>query len=338
MKVLQNRILAAFKTWNERKKELEPILQSGTADDLIMNRLQLNHFRKAAHRLGKSARLDEQPFKVLLDHHIAKLEKHIYPNTMIRFLSYLKNRFIDGPAYLKRAQRQRLANMEALKMQLKDHGLGSVSGRLENHLEPELKNISLSLNSQLGPDKRLNLDMHFEKDQYGDFQLNRLDGALVQNNIVVRSHQFRLTDWPNLKADQVRSLLEGRALKQAYIDAWGHANHRWVELGPNGIQHYDPQHQFNIKAALAALPVTTRNKEEMIRYLENGQQVATQWKQNGQCQNIFIQADPAHSVVRLFDARQKPVTAEQLVQKMTVKKQEIPVRETGKSAGKRQHI
>jgi hypothetical protein len=49
--------------------------------------------------------------------------------------------------------------------------------------------------------------------------------------------------------------------------------------------------------------------------LENGQQVSTHWKQNGQFQNIYVQADPANRTLKLFDTRMKPVTAEQLNQR-----------------------
>ena len=137
----------------------------------------------------------------------------------------------------------------------------------------------------------------------------------MENNQVARYHSFEMADWPGLKANQVLSLLEGRALKQHYTDATGHENSRWVELGAQGVQHYSPDHGFDIATTLAALPNITRNQEELIRYLENGQCVPTHWQQNGQFQNIYVQADPANGSLKIFDAKMKPVTAEQLSQK-----------------------
>jgi hypothetical protein len=328
MKVMANRVLLTFKAWEDRKKEMEPLLKAGSADERILARLQLDHLRKANHRLNANTQPDEKPFMTLLNSHMIRLEKQLYPNLLRRLFSRLNDRFLDGPAYLKQQAQQRTDNIESLKAQLKASGLSSVAGRLENHLNLDHKKISLPLDCRRSPDERLNFDLHFEQDPYGNFQLNRLHGSLLHHKKMVRSHQFELNDWPNLKSNQALSLLEGRAMKQQYIDASGHQNHRWVELGPKGVQHYHPEHPFDVKTALTAMPSITGNKEELIRYMENGQQIPTHCKQGGQFQSIFIQADPANQTLKLFDAKQKAITTEQLVQKAQqpspVKKLEVP--------------
>lgn len=310
-----NRVLLAFKGWEDKKNELQPLLKSGTTDERAMLALQLEHLRQAGHRLRHAARPDEKPFLTLLENQLNKLEKQLYPNFLQRILLRLKDRIFDGPAYLEQQGRQRAANMETLKQQLRERGLSSVAGKLEQHLDQDHRQVCLPLDCQLTADKRLNLDLHFDKDVYGDFQLGKLEGTLVENGEAERYHSFELPDWPGLKADQVLSLLEGRALKQHYTDATGHENTRWVELGNQGVQHYSPEHGFDIATTLAALPNITRNKEELTQYLENGQCVPTHWKQNGQFQNIFVQADPANGSLKIFDAKMKPVSAEQLSQK-----------------------
>jgi hypothetical protein len=311
-----NRVLLAFRTWEDRKKEIDPLLKAGAADVLVLSRLQLDHLRQVRHRLRQTVRPDESPFLILLNNQIAKLEKQLHPNLLRRIFSQLQNRLFEGPAYLKQQQRIRDHNMESLKIQLKDAGLGSFAGRLEHHLDPELKNVRLPLDCQLGSEKRLNLNLHFEKDPYSNFQLNRIGGNLLLNNKVAKSQEFELDDCPNLKTNQIWSLLEGRAMKQQYTDASGHENHRWVELGSNGIQRYDPTYAFDIKMALATMPAITGNKEELIRYLENGQQLSTYWKQGQQYQSINIRADPANKRIRLLDDKLRPVTAEKLNQNL----------------------
>lgn len=310
-----NRVLLAFKGWEDKKNELQPLLKAGTADERAILSLQVEHLRQAGHRLRETVRPDEKPFMALLNNHISRLEKQLYPNLLQRVFMRIKDRLIDGPAYLEQQTRQRAANMELLKQQLRERGLTSVAGRLEQHLDPNHRQVCLPLDCQLNAEKRLNLDLHFEKDVYGDFQLKSLDATLLEKGQADRFQQFELNAWPGLKANHALSLLEGRALKQHYTDALGHDNTRWVELGKNGVQHYATDHAFEIDTLLTAMPNITRNKEELIRYLENGQQVSTHWKQNGQFQNIFIQADPANQALKLFDAKMKPVTAEQLTQR-----------------------
>ncbi|MET3501332.1 hypothetical protein ABIC45_002944 [Mucilaginibacter rubeus] len=316
MTVAVNRVLLAFRNWDERKKELDPLLKTGAADASTINRLQLDHLRQAAHRLRRSVRPDEKPFMLLLNNQVAKLEKQLFPNLLRRIFSQLKDILFDGPAYLKQQQQQREQNLEMLKIQLKDAGLGSISGRLEQHLDQDQKQVRLPMDCQLGPEKRLTLYMNFHKDPYGNFQLEQISGALHENGKIVKAQEFKLSEWPNLKTNQIWSLLEGRALRQHYTDATGHENNRWVELGPNTVQHYDPDYGFDIRTALDALPAITRNKDELVRYLENGQQVPTYWKQGRAYLGIQVQADPANRTIKLLDDKLQPITAEKLNQKI----------------------
>jgi hypothetical protein len=316
MTVAVNRVLLAFKTWEERKKEIEPLFKAGAADVGSLARLQLDHLRQAAHRLRQTARPDEKQFMLLLNNQVAKLEKQLFPNMLARLFFQLKDRLIDGPIYLRQREHQRTQNIEMLKIQLKDAGLGSLNGRLEKHLDPDQKQVNLPLDCQLGPEKRLTLDLHFEMDAHGDFQLNQIGGKLMEDGKVAKSQEFELNEWPNLKTNQIWSLLEGRAMKQQYTDATGHENNRWVELGPNAVQHYDPAYGFDIRTALDALPAITRNKDEVVRYLENGQQVPTYWKQGRSYVSISVQADPANGTISLFDDKLNPTTAEKLNQQI----------------------
>ena len=316
MTVAVNRVLLAFKTWEERKKEVEPLFKAGATDTGTLARLQLDHLRQAAHRLRQSVRPDEKPFMLLLNNQVAKLEKQLFPNLMFRIFSQLKDILFDGPAYLKQQQQQREQNLEMLKIQLKNAGLSSLAGRLEQHLDQDQKQVRLPMDCQLGPEKRLTLYMNFHKDSYGNFQLNQISGALHENGKIAKAQEFELSEWPNLKTNQIWSLLEGRALKQRYTDATGQENHRWVELGSNTVQHYDPDYGFDIKTALDALPAITRNKDELVKYLENGQQVPTYWKQGRSYISIHVQADPANRTIKLLDDKQQPITAEKLNQKI----------------------
>jgi hypothetical protein len=305
-----NRVLLAFQTWDEKKNELQPLLKN--SDERILELLKLQHLRNATHRLRQIVRPDEQPFMALLHNHVARLEKKLYPNLLQRVWLRLKDRFIDDPAYLQREMQQRAANMEYLKAQLKDKGLGSIAGELEKHLNPDHKQVCLPLDCQLGPDKRLNFDAHFEKDVYGYFQLTRLYGCLLEKGNFTSEFEFELKVWPGLKANQAWSLLEGRALKQTYTDATGHENQRWVQLGPDGAQHFAPELAFDVEKLIAGIPSLGGSKPEMIRYLENGQRAPALWKVDRKYQSISVQADPANGNLKFFDEKQRPVTPGQL--------------------------
>ncbi|WPU94811.1 hypothetical protein SNE25_04655 [Mucilaginibacter sabulilitoris] len=322
----ENRILQAFRTWDSQKAEFLPLLKVGTTDERTILRLQLDHFRQARHHLGDTVRPDEKPFMVLLENNIAKLEKQIYPNILLRLFLRAKNYLIDGPAYLEHQRRQRTANLENLKNQLSASGLGSIVGRLEQHLDVGRNQVQLPLDCHLTAHKRFSLDLHFERDVYGNFELRRIDGLLAEKSLTTREHKFDMAEWPDLKSNHVLSLLEGRAIKQQFIDVLGHKSERWVELGENGVKYYSPDHPFDVAAALATMPNITRNREELIRYLENGQLIPTHWKQDGHFQNIYVQADPGNGMIKIYNSRQRPITAEQLnriASQLHVKKPQI---------------
>lgn len=311
---LQNRVLAAFKAWEDQKTELQALLKAGAADERTLNMLQLSHLRQAKHRLDNTARPDEQPFMPLLSTHIARLEKKLYPNTLQRWFYQLKNHFFDGPAYIRREEQQRSLNMENLKAQLAEAGLSSIGGRLEKHLDPDLHQVRLPLNCQLDGERKLNINLHFEKDAVGDFQLVRLGGSLMQNGQKIKTHDFELADWPGLRSNQVLSLLEGRALKQHYTDTTGQQNERWVELGAQGVQHYEPGQGLDVKTALADMPQITGSKPEMTRYIENGQRAPAHWKVDRHYQRIYVQADPANHALKILDEKGRMITPEKLNQ------------------------
>lgn len=306
-----NRILLAFKDWEDRKQEMQPALK-GT-DERTLLKLQLQHLQQTNHRLRNTARPDEQPFMALLHNHISKLEKKLYPNLLQRMLMRAKDRFVDGPAYLQQQAQQRSANIEALKEQLRETGLSRIAGKLEDHLNADHKKAVLPLDCQLGIDKRLNLDVHFQKDVYGNFQLHRLDGTLLEK-CESRYQQFDLANWPGLQANHIHSLLEGRAVNQNYTDATGHHNQRWVELGADGPKYYASDH-FDLRETLNAFPQLTRNREELVKYLAYGMNISSHWKQEGQFQKVNLQADPANLSIKLFDERGNGITTEQLCAK-----------------------
>ncbi|UOE48736.1 hypothetical protein MTO98_30515 [Mucilaginibacter sp. SMC90] len=306
MKTMTNRVLLVFNDWEDKKKSMDPLIRAGAADDAGISRLQYHHLREARHLLVGTVRPDEKPFMLLLNKQIKNLERQLYPNPLVRYIQRLKDRYIDRPAFLEQQRIQRENNMIELKRILRNSGLGSMAGRLEDHLDQDRRQIDLAVGSQLEQDKKLGLNLHFEKDPYGNFQLTQIDGKLLHGSVEVSAYTFIKSDWPEIKVGQVRGLLEGRALKQQYLDFEGRERQRWVQLGFEGIREYHPDYAFDIGRALADFHALPPDKGEIIRLLENGQQVETQWKQHGQSHEVFLQADPANKMILLFDADYRP--------------------------------
>ncbi|WP_295769248.1 hypothetical protein [uncultured Mucilaginibacter sp.] len=312
MRNAPNRVLLAFKAWEDRKKEMEPVIGSGAADERTMRQLELNHLRQARHLLQDKARPDEQPFMVLLRNQIKRLEKMQHPNLLSRLFFRLKDRLLDGPLYRRQKERKRNANLQALTAQLKNNGFGYLSGKLENHLPAELHKVSLPLGLRMNDNKAVRFGLQFEKDPYGNFHLERLECSLYKDGLKTHTGNYDMREWPDMNGNQAINLLEGRAVKQDFTDALGNERQRWVVSGPDGLQQYDTSHKFDINELLEKMPAITANKVELTRYLEMGQLAGARWKQDQYYQDIFLQADPAGRNLKIFDKDQKPVTAEEL--------------------------
>lgn len=314
MNAKPNRVLLAISSWEERKKELEPMLDGGRTDEHVLRRLQLVHLRQAAHRLNDTARLDERPFMALLQNQIRKIERQVYPNLIGRLFSVLKDRFYDRPSYLRKLAEQRTDNMESLKRQLREKGFGSVAGKLEEHLDPESKQGSLKLASQLDPENRLEFILSYNRDPQGDFQLDSIRAELRFKGMIGKANYFQTKEWPDLHAGQAFDLLDGRALKQNFTDASGQANQRWVEYGKYGFQYYDREYEFDIKSLVTKMPGIVADTAKIIGDLERGKRTSARWKAGEQYQPIFLETDPANKTLKIFDDKGKPITPEKLDQ------------------------
>lgn len=312
MKTAPNRILLAFKAWEDRKKEMEPLLKAGAADERTLRQMQLDHLRQARHRLKKVVRPDEIPFLPLLNNQVVKLERQQHPNLLIRLFFRLKDQWIDGPAYRKRQEQQRARNMLALNKQLDATGFGYLSGKLENHLSADLQKVEVPLEIKVNDQKALKYGLQFEKDPYGNFQLDRIACSIYKDGHLARANVIEMNEWPGVKANQLYHLLEGRAVRQTYQDALGRETSNWVAFGEDGLQQVDASNNFDVKTLLQAMPAITMNKEDLVQYLEQGQIVNARWKQEKNYQDISIEADPASRTLKLLDGSSQPVTAKQL--------------------------
>lgn len=320
-----NRVIQGWQAWEERQKQLEKIPAPGMNKEMVMDLLKLEHLQKIKYRLSDTIRQDERQCLTLLNAVIKKLQKQLYPNLISRLIRRIKDVLIDGPAYLRDLKIQRAENMADLKQQLSTAGFSDFAGKLEKHLDPEMMKAAIPLNSQLDAERSMQVMLHFEKDANERFHFQKLEAALDHKTAPEqsRSHSFYIEDWPGLKAKEMLNLLDGRAIKQDYTDASGTSRSRWLELdaGKNGaVRQYPESYGYDLKKLAEALPVSAMgqddSKQEFLKSLEQGNRLPTGWLHQGQRENIYVQADPSGKALKLFDSAMKPVSPEQLNQRI----------------------
>jgi len=317
-----NRVLQAWKSWDERQSEMENAIGTGKEHAMVIGRLKLEHFQKCRHLLAGMVRKDEQAFMPLMASTISKLEKQVYPNIVQRLFFRLKNVLVDRPVYIRQFQEQRQENMESLKKQLAGNGFGDFAGKLESQLDADHLKHVIPLSSQLDQNRSLNVSLHFEKDSQDVFQFTTIEATLKHHDgkKADQSYKFKLDEWPGLKAQQVKNLLEGRAVRQHFTDITGRPKSQWLELpaGETTVRKYTEAYGFDLQKVLDTLPLSniTSGKKALTEKLEQGQQVPVLWTHAGANETVYLRADPSNATVRLTDSSKRMVTPEQLNHRM----------------------
>jgi hypothetical protein len=290
-----NRVIQAWQGWEPLKQQYEQALgEQHRAHEKDLAKMQLDYLHQCQHRLKGNVTSGERVCLRLLDSVVRKLEKQVYPNLLQRLYLQVKNVVYDRPNYLAEQVRQRERNMEELKQLLKGAGLETFAGRLEKHLHTEDRLVRVTLESQVGAGKQLNVDLHFRKDSQGNFQLPMLLASLWKKGDLEKQHVFEFKDWPGIKTSHIFNLLEGRAVNQQYTNATGHQANRWLELGENGLRTFDRSYGYDLRKSLADLPVAG-NKAEILALLEQGNKVTV----GSGPETIHLTANPSGKDIRL---------------------------------------
>ena len=322
MEAVVNRVLQAWKSWEEKQTEMEKTIGTGKEHAVVIRQMKLEHFLKCRNLLSGNIRKDEQPFLPLMNSAVSKLEREARPKLLIRLFFRLKNLLVDRPAQVKAHEQQRQENMEDLKSQLAKTGFSNFGGKLESLLDTTHSRQVIPLSSQLDQNRSLNVSLHFEKDGQDMFHFMAIDAAIKHGDgsKAEQSFRFKLDEWPGLKARQVKNLLEGRAVRQHFTDITGRQQSQWLELpaGETTVRKYTEAYGFDLQQVLDTLPLSIMagGRKALTEKLEQGQEVPVQWVHAGANETVYLRADPSNAALRLTDSLKKAVTPEQLNQRM----------------------
>ncbi|RFZ90058.1 hypothetical protein D0C36_22715 [Mucilaginibacter conchicola] len=308
MNHLPNRVLKALNDWDDHQKDLEKTFQHSKMDAESVSLLRLNYLRREKNRIEKIARSDEMPFIVLLQRQIARLERELYPNLFLRVFMRLKDRWLDGPAHFSRQAAIKNANFNALTEQLRQSGFNYINGKLDQYLQDGSRLVSIPLSCQLNEVKCFTARLHFQQNIEGSYFLERIAAELLEKGGSVRSHSFELKNWPGIEATQMLNLLEGKAIKQHFLNAEGRSAERWLELGKYGVQSYHPDKPFDLHTILNELGIPLEDGRKIINQLENGHTVPVVLKSGKITRPVSLQADPANGCIRVTDVEKLNVS------------------------------
>lgn len=198
------------------------------------------------------------------------------------------------------------------------------------------KNGEFSYNVVLEKGKRENMAPDQEKFWFA----NRIEVSFKKNGEdEPRLHTFGLYKQRGHNVHQMRNLMNGNFVHNTFkkgdetIGRWQHIDFGTAkEDGTHPLKSiYDRTIQWNITRDLSALPhsnsLTQEMKEDMIRALRNGDNVAATLKNEGKWEPLYLKANPKAARIDVYNADSVKVnltkTTMQLVQESPAAKESM---------------
>lgn len=310
-----NRAEQLYRNWEAQQKQLESLTG---ADSRVIQQQKYDYLRHGLYRLSLNPSEQEKLLMQVIGSVTDKLQKQLYPNPVIRLLHRLKAAIYDRPVHLREFVRQREANLEQLKGQLKTMGFASFNGKLEKYLDYETAKVTIDLTSQLADQGKLDIALQMERDKTGQYRFQHYEATLFKNG---ESHKHTFHPESGITATEAANLLDGRAVKKSFETADGSIAQKWMQLdrqqkdkdGNPKLVEFHEAYGYNLKNELLAnstlLGTAGLAKDKVIQSLEQGNMVSFTLHHHG---TYYLQANPAGREVSFYDRERKPLTMPQL--------------------------
>jgi hypothetical protein len=321
-----NRAAQLWKNWEQKQQMLREVFGTHPVATNL-DRQQYDYLRQGMQRISAPS-ADEKMVLELIVAAQDKLERRLYPNPVIRFFHQVKDALITGP--IQAARQERLASQNILELEGKLGQLGFSGEKLDlrEKLDYQRGAVQLSLSSDTGAGKELLADLKLEMDAKGNYQLKEMSVSLRDpaDSLGDRAHTFPSS--LALTAKDAFHLLQGRAVFKwdGYTE-----NDRWLQLdfkgagsGQGTLRSFGAESRFDLKKELVVLAGELNKGDlaanEVLKALEAGKQVMAKPPLG---EAVFLEADPANRQVLLRDAKQRPITLDELKESKAQQKQEL---------------
>lgn len=315
MEKQMNRAEQLYQNWEAQQKQLENI---PGVNSRVIQQQKYDYLRQGLYRLSLNPSEHEKLMLHVIRSVTDKLQQQLYPNPVIRLLHRIKAAIYDKPAHLREFVKQRDENLEQLKVQLKNMGFASFSGKLEKYLDYETVKVNIDMTTQLADKGRLDVSLNMERDKFGQYRFQNYEATLIKNGA---SRSFSFQPDSKITAMEAANLLDGRAVKKSFETADGSIAQKWVQLdmqqkdkdGNPKLAEFHEAYGYNLKNELLTNSVLLGTaglaKDKVIQSLEQGNLVSFNLHHHGA---YYLQANPAGQGVSFYNQEMKPVTLPQL--------------------------
>lgn len=307
-----NRAAQLYQNWDSRQTELDA-MGSMKPEGIGLSKLKYDFLREGVYRISANPTEQEKLHLFALKTVVAKLEKQLYPNLLVRWFRQWKAALWDKPRYVRSFEAQKGENLAELTAVMKKMGMCGLSGKLEHALDYESSAQTVSGMHLMAGQGKLMVALQLEKDGAAVYRPSEYQ--LVWNTADEQIRSCRIPVESGIDLSEAFNLLQGRAVYKGFENVEGKVIRQWVQLDPKApgtekpLVTFLPDHDFDLKRQLQEVAVQLETyvllKEQSLKQLEAGCQVSVE---RGGKDRFYVQANPGGKSVDLFDQNQQPVS------------------------------
>lgn len=310
MKQPVNRIEAEITQWQAKEQRLGRLFSTALLQSTEFQKEKLAFYEHLSTSFGNGRGLDQQERFALrmAKAEKARLEKQLYPSLFVRLLrAGLKNIF--KPVINHKREINMASNERHLIDIMAKMGLHDASGSLAKQMRRGEREFQVPASTYLEGGRRVDFQLGFELGENGQYRPGQYKASVVADGKEGVSQSFSFRQFPDLNAQQVGNLLEGRAVQQ---------DNKWIQLDQNDkdrdgnyrLRQFHPQYGFDLEKALAGWPIkgfdNDREKQQILRALHQGNNMKVTLETGKGLTQFTLQVNPQFkTVTALNDKGQK---------------------------------
>jgi hypothetical protein len=320
-KVPVNRIESALKDWQSKEERFGKLFSSDILKNKPFLQEKLKYFDAIQAKYGRTASEEERLALQILMQETNRIEKHLYPNLIVRILRHIILP-VKQEQVAKEAEQRTANNEQALKEAVIKAGFDNVSSKLEQNVKLGQQEFSIPVSYYVNKKERLDFNLHFVRDNNGQYQFENYKAALQAENKSQETKEQRFVFEPDniVTASQAYNLLAGRALQKEYVSGENNKQAAWIQLDFNDkdasgnfkMKEFHTAYKYYVKEALQQLPLkeltTTESTEKLVSALRNGDRLTVTLQKDGTEQKLFIEANPQFKSVTVYDENLKKIS------------------------------
>ncbi len=335
-KIPVNRIESALKDWQSKEERFEKLFSSDILKNKPFLQEKLKYFDAVQAKYGRTASEEERLALRILMQERNKIEKHLYPNLLVRMLRRIILP-VKQEQVAKQAEQRTANNEQALKEAVVKAGFDNISSKLEQNIKQGQREFSIPVSYYVNEKDKLDFNLFFARDNNGQYQFENYKAVLQSENKLQENKEQRFVFEPDniVTASQAYNLLAGRAIQKEYAGRENNIQTAWMQLdfndkdasGNHKLKEFHSAYGFDVKEALKQLPLkeltTSEATEKLLNALKNGHQQAVTLKKDGKEQKLFIEANPQFKSINVYDENFKKTSMSSVLGNKTAESMEI---------------